>query len=378
MTTGTRDETKGNAQTMRDTDDYPSKFDARERADVLIAKLTTLGIPCELERVVEGPQVIRYELRPTSGVLMREILRTADDLSFATGAYPTRILAPLPGRADLIGVELPCAERRIVRLSELPAPIEPLSFPLGPGVDGEPIFCDLARSPHLAIAGQTGGGKSSCIHAMVGSLISRFGPDELTMLMIDTKQVELPPRYSGLPHLLLEIADDVDSATELLEGTLRFVNLRFAAMQQYGGGRDIDEMNVKLRADGRVPWPRCILIIDEVADLMMASRKVVESLIVRIAQKSRAVGIHLVVATQSPRVSVLTGLLKANLPSRICFSVASQTDSRVVMDRNGGELLLGCGDGLFSMAGAPPVRFQGIFVDSDEIQAICDRWRAEA
>jgi S-DNA-T family DNA segregation ATPase FtsK/SpoIIIE len=135
---------------------------------------------------------------------------------------------------------------------------------------------------------------------------------------------------------------------------------------------------VKLRADGRVPWPRCILIIDEVADLMMASRKVVESLIVRIAQKSRAVGIHLVVATQSPRVSVLTGLLKANLPSRICFSVASQTDSRVVMDRNGGELLLGCGDGLFSMAGAPPVRFQGIFVDSDEIQAICDRWRAEA
>src|ERR1035437_605697 len=346
---------------------------SQERGDVLLSKLSSLGIPCELERVVSGPQVTRYELRPGEGVLMREILRTADDLSFATGAYPARILAPLPGRADLIGVELPCAERRIVRLSELPPPIQPLSFPLGLDVDGEPLYCDLAACPHLLVAGETGSGKSSMINAMLCSLLSRFGPDQLALVLIDPKQVELTP-YEGIDHLLAPIADDVDSALARLSSLVAMMELRYDVAAKLGA-RSLPEINAKLEAAGYQRYPSVVAVVDETADLMMSSRRVSESLIVRIAQKARAVGIHLVLATQSPRVAVVTGLIKANVPSRICFSVSSQTDSRVVLDRNGAETLLGQGDGLLSLGGARPLRFQGAFVDSNEIQTVCGQWR---
>ena len=361
---------------MRDTDDYPSKFDARERADVLIAKLATLGVPCELEKVIEGPAYTRYELRPSAGILMREILRTADDLAFELGAYPARILAPLPDRAGLIAVELPCAERRIVKLAELPPPREPLSFPLGLDVDGEPTYCDLADAPHLLICGETNAGKSSAINAMLCSFLSRFGPDQLALVLIDPKQVELTP-YEGLPHLLGPIADDVDSALARLRSLVALMELRYSVAAKLGA-RSLPEINAKLEAGGAERYPYVICVVDELADLMMSSKTASESLIVRLAQKARAVGIHLVLATQSPRVAVCSGLIRANIPSRVCFSVSSQTDSRVVLDRNDAEVLLGRGDGLLSMGGAQCIRFQGAYATSDEIEATCNRWREEA
>ena len=350
--------------------------DVREQADVLAAKLALLGVPCALEKVIEGPTYTRYELRPSAGTLMREILRTADDLAFELGAYPTRVLAPLPDRAGLVGVEVPCAERRIVRLDELPPPREPLSFPLGLDVDGEPVYCNLADAPHLLVAGETGSGKSSCLNAMLSSLISRFGPDHLGLVLIDPKQVEFP-RYAGIPHLLAPVADDVESALTLLRGSVKLMDGRYTVMQMFGA-RSLPELNLELETAGHEPYPYIIIVIDELADLMLVARQQCESLVVRIAQKARAVGIHLVLATQTPRVAIFSGLLSANIPTRIAFSVATQVDSRVILGTNGAELLLGNGDGLLSMGGARPIRFAGALVESDEIEAICHRWRAEA
>jgi S-DNA-T family DNA segregation ATPase FtsK/SpoIIIE len=340
---------------------------------VLIAKLATLGVPCELEKVIEGPAYTRYELRPSAGILMREILRTADDLAFELGAYPARILAPLPDRAGLIAVELPCAERRIVRLDDLPPALAPLSFPLGLDTNAEPIYCDLAHSPHLLVAGETGSGKSSLINAMLCSLLSSFDLDALGLVLIDPKQVELTP-YQGLPQLLTPVAGDVKTAIASLRGLVRLMDVRYEAAAALSA-RSLPEVNTKLEAGGRNRWPYIVCVVDELADLMLASRKQCEPLIVRLAQKARAVGIHLVLATQSPRVKVLTGLISANISTRIAFKVAKQADSRVILDRNAAESLLGRGDALLSMAGAHPVRFQGALVEADEIHATCDGWR---
>lgn len=344
-----------------------------ERAETLVAKLNALSVPCALERVVCGPQITRYELRPEHGVLMRNAARTADDLAFELGAHPVRVMAPLPGRRGLIGIEVPCEKRRIVHLDDLPVSREPLTFPLGLDVDGEPIFCDLADAPHLLVAGQTGSGKSSMVNAMLCSLLARFGPDQLALVLIDPKQVELTP-YAGIPHLLAAVADDVPSALARLSSLVAMMEMRYTVMNRLGG-RNLAELNTKLTELGHAPYPYVVCVVDELADLMMTSHKTAESLIVRLAQKARAVGIHLVLATQSPRVAVVTGLLKANVPSRICFSVSSMMDSRVVLDRNGAEALLQKGDGLVSVGGLRPVRFQGAWVSSDEIQSICDRWR---
>lgn len=346
---------------------------AAQTGDVLLAKLIDLGAPCELAQIVEGPSFIRYELRPVGGTLMSKIRRTADDLAYATGAWPASVIAPLPGRAGMVGIELPCAERRTIRLGELPPPIEPLSFPLGQDVDGEAIFCDLTACPHLLIAGETGSGKSSMVNAMLCSLLSRFGPDLLALVLIDPKRVELPP-YAGLPHLLAPVADTVELALSRLYSLVEMMELRYDVASQVGA-RSLPEVNVKLLEAGLEALPYVVCVVDELADLMMTSRKEAESLIVRLAQKSRAVGIHLVLATQSPRVTVVTGMIKTNVPSRICFSVPSMTDSRVVLDRNSAEKLLGKGDGLLSMCGGPLQRFQGALVSSEEITAICDRWR---
>jgi S-DNA-T family DNA segregation ATPase FtsK/SpoIIIE len=304
---------------------------------------------------------------------MREYNRMGVDLEFALGAR-VKILAPLAGKAGEIGVEVARNDRRIEHLAAMPPPIEPLSFPLGPDMDGNPIFCNLAESPHLGILGETGSGKSAAINAMLCSFLSRFGPDELGLVLIDPKQVELAP-YEGISQLLAPIATDVDSALARLRSTVKLMEMRYDVMQKFSA-RSLPEFNTKLEAAGYAPCPYIVVVIDELADLMMSSRKESESLIVRLAQKSRAVGIHLVLATQSPRVQIFTGLLKANIPSRICFRVSSMTDSRVALDKNGAEALLGNGDGLFSMGGAPCVRFQGAFVNSAEIQTICDRWRS--
>jgi S-DNA-T family DNA segregation ATPase FtsK/SpoIIIE len=348
----------------------------RAPADVLTAKLAALGIPCGVERIIEAPQLTRYELRPTSGALMRDVVRTADDLAFELGAFPVRILAPLPDRAGLVAVEVPRVRRRIVDLDELPPARAPLAFPLGVGLDGEPVWCDVALAPHVVIAGETGSGKSSLVHAMVCSLLGRFGPDALGLVLIDPKQVELS-RYESISHLLAPVATDVDTALARLRSTVKLMELRYDVAAQFGA-RSLPELNAKLELAGHLPCPYILLVIDELADLMLTSRKPAESLIVRIAQKARAVGIHLVLATQSPRIQVLTGLISANIPTRIAFKVAKQVDSRVIIDANGAEQMLGNGDGLLLMPGAALIRFQAALVADDEIDSICDRWRDHA
>ena len=304
---------------------------------------------------------------------MRDVRRTADDVAYELGSYPVTIVAPLPGRAGLVAVEVPRAERRIVHLDELPPASAPLTFPLGLGLDGEAVFCDLANRPHLVVAGQTGSGKSSLVHAMLCSLLSRLSADEVRFVLIDAKQVELT-RYESIPHLLAPVATDVEEALRRLRGTVRLMELRYAALRQYGC-RSIAEINAKLEAAGRLPIPYVVLIVDELAHLVLAARKQAEALIVRLAQKARAVGIHLVLATQSPRVGIVSGLIGANIPTRIAFKVAKQVDSYVILDADGAQQLLGNGDGLLSMPGAPPVRFQAPLVEAEEIDAICGRWR---
>jgi S-DNA-T family DNA segregation ATPase FtsK/SpoIIIE len=211
---------------------------------------------------------------------------------------------------------------------------------------------------------------------MLSSLISRFGPEHLGLVLIDPKQVEFP-RYGGIPHLLAPVADDVDSALDRLRALVAMMEGRYTILQTFGA-RSLPELNVELAAAGHKRYPYVVCVIDELADLMMAARQQCESLVVRIAQKARAVGIHLVLATQSPRHQVVTGLLSANIPTRIAFSVATQVDSRVILGTNGAELLLGNGDGLLSLGGARPIRFAGALAESAEIEAICDLWREEA
>lgn len=340
--------------------------------EILTARLAELRLPATLERIVVGSRLTRYEFRPIGIARAGAIRRAREELALTVGEPRLSVAATISGHPGAFAIESP-SEHHIVSWRTMPEAIAPLAFYAGLDEENRPKLIDIAAGPQWGVAGQTGAGKSMFGHVMVCSLASRFGPDEIRFLMIDPKQIELP-RYNDLPHMFAPVANTVDSAINLLGNTLDFVELRLAAMQQFGA-RDLTEMNVKLLAAGRQPYPPCVLLIDEMADLMMASKKEVESLVVRIAQKSRAVGIHLVVSTQSPRIAVLTGLLKANLPSRICFSVASQTDSRVVIDRNGGELLLGKGDGLISMGGAEPVRFQSAFVTTDEIDAIVRKWR---
>jgi len=351
----------------------PVPRDVCEQGDVLTAKLAALGIRCELVRILQGPQLTRYELRPTNGALMRDISRTADDLACVTGAYPVRVIAPLPERAGLIAVELPRAQRRIVSLAGLPRARSPLTVPLGLDVAGEPVWCDIACAPHLVIAGETGSGKSSLVNAMLCSLVMRLGPNELGLVLIDPKRVELA-RYELLPHLLAPVADTVDSALARLRGTVELMELRYKVAAQFGA-RSLVELNVKLEAAGYRCYPHVVVVIDELADLMLTSRKQCEPLIVRLAQKARAVGIHLVLATQSPRIQVLSGLISANIPARIAFKVAKQVDSRVILDTNNAEQLLGNGDGLLAVPGRALVRFQAALVDAGEIDAICDGWR---
>jgi S-DNA-T family DNA segregation ATPase FtsK/SpoIIIE len=354
-------------------DRLPQQQEIKAEADRLLGRLSALGIVCELERAICGPRLTLYELRPAADVQMRELTRAADDLAFVVGG-PARVLAPLPGRPGLVGVEVTSAVPRVVRFDELPPAREPLSFPLGLALGGEPVYCDLAGAPHLLVGGQTGGGKSSLINALLCSLLSRFGPDALGLVLVDLKRVELL-RYANLPHLLAAIADDVRSALSLLRGLVRLMELRYKVSAQFGA-RSLPGLNEKLADAGHDPYPYVVCVVDELADLVLAAGREAESLLVRLAQKSRAVGIHLVLATQSPRVAVVTGLLKANVPSRVCFSVPSMTDSRVILDSNGAETLLGAGDGLFSDGGRQMTRFQGALIEADEIESICDRWRA--
>lgn len=311
-----------------------------------------------------GPSVTRYEVMLGAGVKLDKVARLQGNIAYATAAESVRILAPIPGKAA-VGIELPNATREAVRLRDLP-PGDGLTFPVGKGIDGQPVMGDLAKMPHLLVAGTTGSGKSSFINAMLSCLL-RADHRRVKLVLIDPKMVELTP-YRGVPHLLRPVITEVEEATAALDDLVQEMERRYAEM------RDAGVRNVDALPD----CPKIVVVVDELADLMMAgAKKRIESNIVRLAQKARAAGIHLVLATQRPSVDVVTGLIKANVPSRLAFATSSLTDSRVVLDEPGAEQLLGMGDGLFKPVGArASIRIQGAYVADYEIDAVVAEARA--
>lgn len=364
--------------------------------EVLVNKLATFRVDSSIGGWTTGPVVTQFEVVPASGVKVGKIAALADDLALALKAPSVRIVAPIPGKGA-VGVEVPNPQPEIVRLRET---LESAAYrkprtalPLGLGRDlaGRPYCADLAKMPHLLIAGATGSGKSVCINTIITSLIYRHPPSDLRLLMIDPKMVELI-LYNDLPHLRHPVVTDNNDAAALLRWVVFEMNRRYALMSA-NACRNIVEMNQRIRRGaeikppagmGRERWtegklPYIVVVIDELADLMMTVQSEVETPLAILAQKARAVGIHLVVATQRPSVNVITGLIKANFPSRIAFRVASKVDSRTILDQNGAECLLGNGDMLFLPPGeSEPDRIQGAFISTEEAEAIVDWYRRKA
>lgn len=352
-----------------------------EKARLLEQTLENFGVSVKVTQVSCGPVVTRYEVQPAPGVKVSRIVSLGDDIALSLAAGGVRIEAPIPGKAA-VGIEVPNREVAMVHLREvLEAPefqqsAAKLTVALGKDIAGRPVVADLTKMPHLLIAGATGSGKSVCLNALICSLLFKAKPGELKLMMIDPKMVELTG-YNGIPHLLTPVVTDPKkAATALRWVTMEMDNRygRFAA----AGVRDIRRYNRGQRMVGRKPLPYVVVVIDELADLMMVAPAEVEDAVCRIAQKARAAGIHLVVATQRPSVDVITGLIKANIPSRIAFAVSSQTDSRTILDVGGAEKLLGRGDMLFLPVGAAkPIRLQGAFVSDREVQNIVNFLRQQ-
>jgi S-DNA-T family DNA segregation ATPase FtsK/SpoIIIE len=345
----------------------------------LLEGLGHFGVEAKIVGTVAGPHITRFELRLAPGIKMSKVAQLKDDLAYALAATDIRILAPIPGKTA-VGVEVPNARRRIVQLGDVnqdaPPGWSPLTIWLGKDVAGKAIGADLAKMPHLLVAGTTGAGKSACINAMLSSVLLRATPHDLRLVLIDPKQVELN-HYESIPHLLTPVITSPRMAANALQNLVREMEQRYSIMS-LAKTRSLVELNrsrVK-RGDPELPYILCV--IDELADLMMVAPADVEDSIIRLAQKARAVGIHLVLATQSPRVDVITGMIKANVPSRIAFSVSSQTDSRVILDQNGAESLLGQGDMLFSPVGSSKLqRIQGAYIDEPQIEALTTFWRRQ-
>jgi DNA segregation ATPase FtsK/SpoIIIE, S-DNA-T family len=342
----------------------------------LVEALGHLGVQAQVIGAVAGPHITRYELQLAPGVKMAKVANLKNDLAYALAATEIRILAPIPGKRA-VGVEVPNRHRRVVTLgdvfSEPPKDFSPLTVWLGKDVSGKAIPADLAKMPHLLVAGTTGAGKSGAINAMLSSILLRATPDEVRLVLVDPKQVELN-HYEAIPHLLTPVITSPRMAANALQNLVREMEWRYGVMS-VKRTRSLIELN-KLRVrEGDKPLPYILCVIDELADLMMVAPADVEDSIIRLAQKARAVGIHLVLATQSPRVDVITGMIKANVPSRIAFSVSSQTDSRVILDQNGAESLLGQGDLLFSPVGTSRLqRIQGAYIDEPQIEALTSFW----
>ncbi len=345
----------------------------------LVEALSHFGVQAKVIGTVAGPHITRYELRLAPGTKVAKVAQLKDDLAYALAATDIRILAPIPGK-QAVGVEVPNAKRRIVRLGDVfqepPADWSPLTVWLGKDVAGKAIGADLAKMPHLLVAGTTGAGKSGAINAMLASVLLRASPHELRLVLVDPKQVELN-HYESIPHLLTPVITSPRMAANALQNLVREMEQRYGTMS-LARTRSLPELNKVRESRGEAPLPYIMCVIDELADLMMVAPADVEDSIIRLAQKARAVGIHLVLATQSPRVDVITGMIKANVPSRIAFAVSSQTDSRVILDQNGAESLLGQGDMLFSPVGSSRLqRIQGAYVDEPQIAKLTDFWRRQ-
>jgi S-DNA-T family DNA segregation ATPase FtsK/SpoIIIE len=357
----------------------PDTAGQEQVAATLIETLGHFGIEAKVIGRVTGPHITRYELRLAPGTKVSKVAQLKDDLAYALAATEIRILAPIPGK-QAVGVEVPNARRKIVHLGDVfqepPADWSPLTVWLGKDIAGRAIGADLAKMPHLLVAGTTGAGKSACVNAMLCSVLLRATPHEARVVLVDPKQVELN-HYEGVPHLLTPVITSPRMAANALQNLVKEMEQRYGTMS-LARTRNLPELNRAREKRGEPPLPYILCVIDELADLMMVAPADVEDSIIRLAQKARAVGIHLVLATQSPRVDVITGMIKANVPSRIAFAVSSQTDSRVILDHNGAESLLGQGDMLFSPVGSSKLqRIQGAYIDEEQIAELTEAWRRQ-
>jgi DNA segregation ATPase FtsK/SpoIIIE, S-DNA-T family len=348
-------------------------------AELLVRTLSHFGVEATVVGEIAGPRVTRYELQLAAGTKVSKVAGLKDDLSYALATTEIRILAPIPGK-QAVGVEVPNTSPNLVTLGDvfddLPAAASPLSVWLGKDIAGNAVWTDLARMPHILIAGTTGSGKSGCLNAMLTSILLRSTPDEVRMIMIDPKRIELG-YYESIPHLLTSVVSNAKQASAALTNVVAEMERRYERMSLMRA-RSLPELNRAFRQRGIETLPYLLVVIDELADLMMISPQAVEDAIIRLAQKSRAVGIHLVLATQRPSVDVITGMIKANVPSRIAFAVSSQTDSRVILDQSGAETLLGQGDMLFKPLGTSRLqRLQGAYVTEEEIALIVEQCRAQ-
>jgi DNA segregation ATPase FtsK/SpoIIIE, S-DNA-T family len=357
----------------------PDTAGQERTAGALVEALGHFGVQAKVIGMVAGPHITRYELRLAPGIKMSKVAQLKDDLAYALAATDIRILAPVPGKTA-VGVEVPNQRRRMVQLGDVfqdpPEDWSPLTVWLGKDVGGKAIGADLARMPHLLVAGTTGAGKSGAINAMLSSILLRATPHEVRLVLVDPKQVELN-HYESVPHLLTPVITSPRMAANALQNLVKEMEARYSIMS-LARTRSLNELNRVREGRGETRLPYILCVIDELADLMMVAPADVEDSIIRLAQKARAVGIHLVLATQSPRVDVITGMIKANVPSRIAFAVSSQTDSRVILDQNGAESLLGQGDMLFSPVGTSRLqRIQGAYIDEPQIEAITEFWRKQ-
>jgi DNA segregation ATPase FtsK/SpoIIIE, S-DNA-T family len=348
-------------------------------AKLLVETLSHFGVDATIVGQIAGPRVVRYELQLAPGTKVSKVSALRDDLSYALATTDIRILAPIPGK-QAVGVEVPNLSPRLVTLgdifADMPATASPLSVWLGKDISGNSVWTDLARMPHLLIAGTTGSGKSGCINTLLTSILLRATPDEVRMILIDPKRIELN-YYESIPHLLTPVVSSPKEASAVLQNVVAEMERRYERLSIVRA-RNLPEANRTFRARGEDPLPYLLVVIDELADLMMVSPQAVEDAIIRLAQKSRAVGIHLVLATQRPSVDVITGMIKANVPSRIAFAVSSQTDSRVILDGSGAESLLGQGDMLFKPLGTSRLqRVQGAYVAEEEVALVVEQCRAQ-
>ncbi len=346
-------------------------------AELLVQTLAHFGVEAIVIGQISGPRVTRFELQLAPGTKVSKVAGLKDDLSYALATTEIRILAPIPGK-QAVGVELPNLSPNLVTLGDifddLPPTASPLAVWLGKDISGAAVWTDLARMPHLLIAGTTGSGKSGCINALLTSILLRSTPDEVRMILIDPKRIELN-HYESIPHLLTPVVSSPKEASAVLANCLAEMERRYERLSQVRA-RNIAEANRSFRQRGEPTLPYLLVVIDELADMMMVAPQAVEDAVIRLAQKSRAVGIHLVLATQRPSVDVITGMIKANVPSRIAFAVSSQTDSRVILDTNGAEALLGQGDLLCKPLGTSRLqRVQGADVSEEEIALVVEQTR---
>jgi len=354
----------------------------KKNVKIIETTLETFGVPAKVVGVNPGPAVTQFEVQPGAGVQVKRITALQNDLSLALAASPLRIEAPIPGKSA-VGIEVPNKAASLVTIREV---IETAAFregthklalALGNDVSGTSIVGDLTRMPHLLIAGATGQGKSVCINALITSLLFQVTPDHLRLILIDPKRVEMTS-FNGLPHLALPVLVESHQAAAALRWAVAEMDRRYKVFSAEGV-RNIAAYNEKAALKSARQMPYIVIVIDELADLMMVAAGEIEELICRIAQLARAVGIHLVIATQRPSTDIITGLIKANIPSRIAFAVGSQVDSRVILDSGGAEKLLGRGDMLYQPVDAgKPTRIQGAFVSDQEVDAVVSFWKSQA